>query len=217
MLACEASGWGWGVARSGRAPCRGVCVGREGGPRVGSSSGHGGLSSQQCQESSPDRITLYSLMMKPIQRFPQFILLLQVRARGVVGRDPERAWTRPRAPPALLCAGGGGRTPRGGEEPAPSAKSGSVQGCGENVPSSVPWGRAQAQETEWRLRPTVPAVSLVHRRSREREVPRRRGFPADPAFVQTNAIQTSTRVVSDRTGSERGYEIPSREARPAPV
>ncbi|NWU93924.1 ARHGA factor, partial [Upupa epops] len=29
------------------------------------------------QESSPDRITLYGLMMKPIQRFPQFILLLQ--------------------------------------------------------------------------------------------------------------------------------------------
>ncbi|EPY85769.1 rho guanine nucleotide exchange factor 10-like protein [Camelus ferus] len=32
----------------------------------------------QCQESSPDRVTLYSLMMKPIQRFPQFILLLQM-------------------------------------------------------------------------------------------------------------------------------------------
>uniref|UniRef100_A0A3Q3F5E6 DH domain-containing protein n=1 Tax=Labrus bergylta TaxID=56723 RepID=A0A3Q3F5E6_9LABR len=29
------------------------------------------------QESSSDRVTLYSLMMKPIQRFPQFILLLQ--------------------------------------------------------------------------------------------------------------------------------------------
>lgn len=26
-----------------------------------------------------DRITLYGLMVKPIQRFPQFILLLQVR------------------------------------------------------------------------------------------------------------------------------------------
>lgn len=36
------------------------------------------LALQQCQESSPDRITLYGLMMKPIQRFPQFILLLQV-------------------------------------------------------------------------------------------------------------------------------------------
>lgn len=33
---------------------------------------------QQSQESGPDRVTLYSLMMKPIQRFPQFILLLQV-------------------------------------------------------------------------------------------------------------------------------------------
>ncbi|XP_068186264.1 rho guanine nucleotide exchange factor 10-like protein [Antennarius striatus] len=29
------------------------------------------------QNSSPDRITLYGLMVKPIQRFPQFILLLQ--------------------------------------------------------------------------------------------------------------------------------------------
>ncbi|XP_062378874.1 rho guanine nucleotide exchange factor 10 isoform X2 [Sardina pilchardus] len=29
------------------------------------------------QESSTDRVTLYGLMMKPIQRFPQFILLLQ--------------------------------------------------------------------------------------------------------------------------------------------
>ncbi|XP_013769504.1 rho guanine nucleotide exchange factor 10-like protein [Pundamilia nyererei] len=29
------------------------------------------------QASSPDRITLYGLMVKPIQRFPQFILLLQ--------------------------------------------------------------------------------------------------------------------------------------------
>uniref|UniRef100_A0A672FG92 DH domain-containing protein n=1 Tax=Salarias fasciatus TaxID=181472 RepID=A0A672FG92_SALFA len=29
------------------------------------------------QASSPDRITLYGLMVKPIQRFPQFIVLLQ--------------------------------------------------------------------------------------------------------------------------------------------
>lgn len=29
------------------------------------------------QASSPNRITLYGLMVKPIQRFPQFILLLQ--------------------------------------------------------------------------------------------------------------------------------------------
>lgn len=40
----------------------------------------GFLALQQCQESSPDRITLYGLMMKPIQRFPQFILLLQVNS-----------------------------------------------------------------------------------------------------------------------------------------
>ncbi|ELV13214.1 Rho guanine nucleotide exchange factor 10 [Tupaia chinensis] len=37
---------------------------------------------KQCQESSPDRTTLYSLMMKPIQRFPQFILLLQLLSSG---------------------------------------------------------------------------------------------------------------------------------------
>lgn len=32
--------------------------------------------------ASADRVTLYGLMVKPIQRFPQFILLLQVRARA---------------------------------------------------------------------------------------------------------------------------------------
>ncbi|KAJ8371943.1 hypothetical protein AAFF_G00298550 [Aldrovandia affinis] len=32
---------------------------------------------KHCQDSSSDRLTLYGLMMKPIQRFPQFILLLQ--------------------------------------------------------------------------------------------------------------------------------------------
>ncbi|XP_056897171.1 rho guanine nucleotide exchange factor 10-like protein isoform X1 [Takifugu flavidus] len=34
------------------------------------------------QASSPDRITLYGLMVKPIQRFPQFILLLQDMLRN---------------------------------------------------------------------------------------------------------------------------------------
>lgn len=33
---------------------------------------------QKKQAASTDRITLYGLMVKPIQRFPQFILLLQV-------------------------------------------------------------------------------------------------------------------------------------------
>ncbi|KAJ6665917.1 hypothetical protein lerEdw1_001389 [Lerista edwardsae] len=43
---------------------------------------------KQCQESSPDRITLYGLMMKPIQRFPQFILLLQaMQGQDLVGAD----------------------------------------------------------------------------------------------------------------------------------
>lgn len=31
--------------------------------------------------ASADRVTLYGLMVKPIQRFPQFILLLQVWVR----------------------------------------------------------------------------------------------------------------------------------------
>jgi len=35
--------------------------------------------SQHRQETNKDHLTLYGLMMKPIQRFPQFILLLQVR------------------------------------------------------------------------------------------------------------------------------------------
>lgn len=37
------------------------------------------LCSQHRQETNKDHLTLYGLMMKPIQRFPQFILLLQVR------------------------------------------------------------------------------------------------------------------------------------------
>lgn len=36
------------------------------------------LAFQKKQALSADRITLYGLMVKPIQRFPQFILLLQV-------------------------------------------------------------------------------------------------------------------------------------------
>ncbi|NXN97525.1 ARHGA factor, partial [Rhinopomastus cyanomelas] len=45
------------------------------------------------QESSPDRITLYGLMMKPIQRFPQFILLLQASGDMLMNTDkghPDR-------------------------------------------------------------------------------------------------------------------------------
>ncbi|XP_007942626.1 rho guanine nucleotide exchange factor 10 [Orycteropus afer afer] len=45
---------------------------------------------KQCQESSPDRITLYSLMMKPIQRFPQFILLLQDMLKNTSKGHPDR-------------------------------------------------------------------------------------------------------------------------------
>ncbi|XP_071466741.1 rho guanine nucleotide exchange factor 10 isoform X2 [Marmota flaviventris] len=42
------------------------------------------------QESSPDRVTLYSLMMKPIQRFPQFILLLQDMLKNTPKGHPDR-------------------------------------------------------------------------------------------------------------------------------
>ncbi|XP_064304024.1 rho guanine nucleotide exchange factor 10 isoform X6 [Phalacrocorax carbo] len=45
---------------------------------------------KQCQESSPDRITLYGLMMKPIQRFPQFILLLQDMLKNTNKGHPDR-------------------------------------------------------------------------------------------------------------------------------
>uniref|UniRef100_I3N6W8 Rho guanine nucleotide exchange factor 10 n=1 Tax=Ictidomys tridecemlineatus TaxID=43179 RepID=I3N6W8_ICTTR len=45
---------------------------------------------KQSQESSPDRVTLYSLMMKPIQRFPQFILLLQDMLKNTSKGHPDR-------------------------------------------------------------------------------------------------------------------------------
>ncbi|XP_069462192.1 rho guanine nucleotide exchange factor 10 isoform X2 [Ambystoma mexicanum] len=44
----------------------------------------------KCQESSLDRITLYGLMMKPIQRFPQFILLLQDMLKHTTKGHPDR-------------------------------------------------------------------------------------------------------------------------------
>ncbi|XP_070454526.1 rho guanine nucleotide exchange factor 10 isoform X20 [Equus przewalskii] len=45
---------------------------------------------KQCEESSPDRTTLYSLMMKPIQRFPHFILLLQDMLKNTSKGHPDR-------------------------------------------------------------------------------------------------------------------------------
>ncbi|KAJ8016354.1 hypothetical protein DPEC_G00006340 [Dallia pectoralis] len=42
------------------------------------------------QASSPDRITLYGLMVKPIQRFPQFILLLQDMLKNTPRDHPDR-------------------------------------------------------------------------------------------------------------------------------
>ncbi|KAG8517566.1 Rho guanine nucleotide exchange factor 10, partial [Galemys pyrenaicus] len=45
---------------------------------------------KQSQETSPDRTTLYSLMTKPIQRFPQFILLLQDMLKHTPRGHPDR-------------------------------------------------------------------------------------------------------------------------------
>uniref|UniRef100_A0A8D2AQ99 Rho guanine nucleotide exchange factor 10 n=1 Tax=Sciurus vulgaris TaxID=55149 RepID=A0A8D2AQ99_SCIVU len=45
---------------------------------------------KQSQEGSADRVTLYSLMMKPIQRFPQFILLLQDMLKNTSKGHPDR-------------------------------------------------------------------------------------------------------------------------------
>ncbi|XP_068589224.1 rho guanine nucleotide exchange factor 10-like protein [Cebidichthys violaceus] len=42
------------------------------------------------QSSSPDRITLYGLMVKPIQRFPQFILLLQDMLKNTPKNHTDR-------------------------------------------------------------------------------------------------------------------------------
>ncbi|KAM4625770.1 rho guanine nucleotide exchange factor 10 isoform 3-T3 [Polymixia lowei] len=42
------------------------------------------------QETSGDRVTLYGLMMKPIQRFPQFILLLQDMLKNTPVGHPDR-------------------------------------------------------------------------------------------------------------------------------
>ncbi|KAJ8257576.1 hypothetical protein GJAV_G00187170 [Gymnothorax javanicus] len=42
------------------------------------------------QASSTDRITLYGLMVKPIQRFPQFILLLQDMLKNTPRGHPDR-------------------------------------------------------------------------------------------------------------------------------
>ncbi|KAM5264627.1 rho guanine nucleotide exchange factor 10 [Ctenodactylus gundi] len=45
---------------------------------------------KQSQEASPERVTLYSLMVKPIQRFPQFILLLQDMLKNTPRGHPDR-------------------------------------------------------------------------------------------------------------------------------
>ncbi|XP_061578352.1 rho guanine nucleotide exchange factor 10-like protein [Cololabis saira] len=45
---------------------------------------------KKTQASSPDRITLYGLMVKPVQRFPQFILLLQDMLKNTSKSHPDR-------------------------------------------------------------------------------------------------------------------------------
>lgn len=47
------------------------------------------LSPQRRQVCSTDRVTLYGLMVKPVQRFPQFILLLQVLPGAPQGSGDE--------------------------------------------------------------------------------------------------------------------------------
>ncbi|CAM9755131.1 unnamed protein product [Lampetra fluviatilis] len=45
---------------------------------------------KSCQEASADRHSLQALMMKPVQRFPQFILLLQDMLRNTPRGHPDR-------------------------------------------------------------------------------------------------------------------------------
>uniref|UniRef100_A0A8C7T284 Rho guanine nucleotide exchange factor 10 n=1 Tax=Oncorhynchus mykiss TaxID=8022 RepID=A0A8C7T284_ONCMY len=45
---------------------------------------------KQRQDTSSDRVTLYGLMMKPIQRFPQFILLLQDMLKNTPAGHSDR-------------------------------------------------------------------------------------------------------------------------------
>ncbi|XP_023558393.1 rho guanine nucleotide exchange factor 10 isoform X10 [Octodon degus] len=45
---------------------------------------------KQSREAGPDRVTLHSLMMRPIQRFPQFILLLQDMLKNTSRGHPDR-------------------------------------------------------------------------------------------------------------------------------
>ncbi|XP_024914862.1 rho guanine nucleotide exchange factor 10-like protein isoform X2 [Cynoglossus semilaevis] len=45
---------------------------------------------KKTQASSPDRVTLYGLMVKPIQRFPQFILLLQDMLKNTPDSHADR-------------------------------------------------------------------------------------------------------------------------------
>ena len=89
---------------------------------------------QQCQESSPDRGTLHSLMTKPIQRFPQFILLLQVRPPARFSQWSRPAVVRPSMSKHLLVQTPGSQLPPlpgrlhqggagGGETPACSCRS----------------------------------------------------------------------------------------------
>lgn len=55
---------------------------------------------QRRQVCSPDRVTLYGLMVKPIQRFPQFILLLQVPC-GVLTAADLQGVARAGEPPGV--------------------------------------------------------------------------------------------------------------------
>lgn len=93
-----------------------------------------GLVLQQCQESSPDRV---SHTAQPddgfsIQRFPQFILLLQVRHPPPSGSPGGWQALSPAHPPGHLCQGwarGGGVAGRGREGSLAGLQGDSAPAC----------------------------------------------------------------------------------------
>ena len=130
--------------RPGGLPCSSL------GPRPASVPGRGArvcserrrLPQQRRQACSSDRVTLYGLMVKPIQRFPQFILLLQVPQRVLaaagVGACPEgsgwEAWLcpvthSPRVGCAAPLSSPPGRSPFSATTSLPSAGGSPVMGA----------------------------------------------------------------------------------------
>lgn len=165
-----------GFGPAGRPPADASMLWREGsrGPGWGSppprSASKLGFSPQQCQESSPDRVTLYSLMMKPIQRFPQFILLLQVRtcafpsvclqaASVLLLLSPTSSLLLPRAVTGGQSRGAGGLEHEHGPGPSP-ARSGMSGG-----------GRMHVPRGQKGIRPLLPLSGSGSRVRRKNDLP----------------------------------------------